>query len=52
MKSGNFGGSRNMGDHMVEETMVLEAVKEVGVMEGEANIELLPTCHGKVSCCR
>lgn len=33
MKSGNFGGSRNMGDHMVEETMVLEAVKEVGVME-------------------
>lgn len=27
---------------MVEETMVQEAVEEVGVMEGEADIELLP----------
>lgn len=31
---------------MVEETMVLEEVEEVGVMEGEADIELLPICHG------
>ena len=45
-KSGNFGGSRNMGDHMVEETMVQEGVGEVGVMEGEANIGLLPIYHG------
>uniref|UniRef100_A0A8C0D7N7 Heterogeneous nuclear ribonucleoproteins A2/B1 n=1 Tax=Balaenoptera musculus TaxID=9771 RepID=A0A8C0D7N7_BALMU len=47
-KSGNFGGSRNMGDHMVEETMVQEAVGEVGVMEGEANIGL---CVQLRSCC-
>ncbi|ELW65811.1 Heterogeneous nuclear ribonucleoproteins A2/B1 [Tupaia chinensis] len=46
-KSGNFGGSRNMvGGHMVEETMAQEAVEEVGVMVGGANIELLPRCHG------
>ena len=31
---------------MVEETMVQEAVEEVGVMEGEADTELLPICHG------
>jgi hypothetical protein len=30
---------------MVEETMVQEAVEEVGVMEGEADSELLPICH-------
>ena len=32
--------------------MVQEAVEEVGVMEGEADTELLPIYHGKVSCCR
>ena len=31
---------------MVEETMVQEAVKEVGVMEGEADIDLLPIYRG------
>ena len=31
---------------MVEETMVQEAVEEVGVMEGEADTELLPIYHG------
>ena len=31
---------------MVEETVVQEAVEEVGVMEGEADTELLPICHG------
>ena len=31
---------------MVEEIMVQEAVEEVGVMEGEADTELLPICHG------
>ncbi|EPQ05727.1 Heterogeneous nuclear ribonucleoproteins A2/B1, partial [Myotis brandtii] len=31
---------------MEEETMVLEEVEEVGAMEGEADIELLPICHG------
>ena len=31
---------------MVEEAMVQEAVEEVGVMEGEADTELLPICHG------
>ncbi|KAK2502475.1 hypothetical protein MC885_018210 [Smutsia gigantea] len=31
---------------MEEETMVLEEVEEVGVMEGEADTELLPICHG------
>ncbi|XP_055269260.1 heterogeneous nuclear ribonucleoproteins A2/B1-like [Moschus berezovskii] len=46
VKSRNFGGSRNMGDHMVEETMVQEAVEEVGVMEGEADTELLSICQG------
>ena len=30
---------------MVEETMVQEAVEEVGVMEGEADTELLPICQ-------
>ncbi|TKC51276.1 hypothetical protein EI555_010592, partial [Monodon monoceros] len=30
----------------LEETMVQEAVEEVGVMEGEADIELLPIYHG------
>lgn len=29
-----------------QETMVLEEVEEVGVMEGEADIKLLPICHG------
>ncbi|KAJ8783220.1 hypothetical protein J1605_009828 [Eschrichtius robustus] len=33
---------------MEEETMVQEAVEEVGVMEGEADIELLPIYHGSV----
>ncbi|EPY87708.1 hypothetical protein CB1_000224010 [Camelus ferus] len=31
---------------MEEEIMVQEAVEEVGVMEGEADTELLPICHG------
>ena len=51
MKSGNFGGSRNMRTDMMEETLVQKS-SEVGVMEGEANIELLPVCHRKMSHCR
>ena len=34
------------GDHMVAETIVLEEVEEVGVMEREADIKFLPICHG------
>ena len=41
-----------MGNHMIEETLVQKSLEEVGVMEGEANIELLPVCHRKMSCCR
>ena len=33
-------------DHMVEGTMVLEEVEEVGAMVEGADIELLPTYHG------
>ena len=52
VKSGNFGGSRNMGNHTMEETLVQKSSEEVGVMEVEANIELLPVCHRKRSHCR
>ncbi len=37
---------------MVEGIMVLEEVEEVVAMVEGADIKLLPTYHGKVSCCR
>ncbi|RLW11490.1 hypothetical protein DV515_00001605 [Chloebia gouldiae] len=48
MKSGNFGGSRNMGGPYGGgiETMVPGAVEEVVDMEGGAVTEFLLACHG------
>ena len=45
MKSESLGGPGTWGDHMVEETRVLEAVEEGRVLQGEADI-FFPICTG------
>ena len=44
MEALELAGTRS--PHTVEEMMAQEAVEDVGVMEGEVHIELLPVCPG------